>query len=245
MPHLVDVILELRKNELGERSMTNPKNRFGESDIVMVLDMTEHGLVEIGNITEEHLMRRLGSVGIVPFAAADRARPVLLAVKASAMLLDEDATSKFVTADGYDMKRLQNVMDRLYHDCGCFFRGYSIKVHVPRILGEEVKDKELDLAVAAALLSALHNRPVPKALIFGEVGIDGYVEGDKRAGMRVIAGRDHKELRFDAAFVPPWTTVPTDVKVTRVKHMNELMTAMWGVHLSMQRPAKADDVVAA
>ena len=63
--------------------------------------------------------------------------------------------------------------------------------------------------------------------------------------MRVIAGRDHKELRFDAAFVPPWTTVPTDVKVTRVKHMNELMTAMWGVHLSMQRPAKADDVVAA
>ena len=113
--------------------------------------------------------------------------------------------------DGYDAKRLRNVLDSLQADCGCFLQGRAIRVHVPQILGEDIKDKELDLAVAAALLSALHNRPVPKALYFGKVSIDGHVEGDKRAGMRLIAGRDHKVLKFTDATSMPRPAKPETV----------------------------------
>lgn len=242
LPHLVDVRLELDKNELGERSLTDPKNRFGIADEVLVLDMTEKGLVEIGNVTEEHLARRLGDVGIVPFAAADRARPVLVAVTASARVIEEDTTTKWSECEGYEPKRLRNVLDSLQADCGCVLQGRAIRVHVPQILGEDIKDKEIDLAVAAALLSALHNRPVPKALYFGKVGIDGYVEGDKRAGMRLNAGRDHKTLRFTDAIIPAWTNATDGVKVKRVKHMRELMPAMWGTALAMPRPTKPETV---
>ena len=242
MPHLVDVILELHKNKLGERYLTDPKNRFGIADEVLVLDMTERGLIEIGNVTEEHLARRMGDVGIVPFAAADRARPVLVAVTASARVVEDDATMKFQECDGYDPKRLRNVLDSLQADCGCYLPGRAIRVHVPQILGEDITDKELDLAVAAALLSALHKRPVPKALYFGKVGIDGHVEGDKRAAMRLSAGRDNKLLNLTDAFIPEWTNSVDGVTVKRIKHMRDLMPAMWGVATAMPRPEKPETV---
>lgn len=241
-PHLVDVILELHRNELGERYLTSPKNRFGIADEVIVLDMTGEGLVEIGNVTEEHLARRIGDVGIVPFAAADRARPVLVAVLASARVIEDDATMKFSECDGYDPKRLRNILDSLQADCGCYLPGRAIRVHVPQILGENITDLGLDLAVAAALLSALHKRPVPKALFFGKVGIDGHVEGDKRAAMRLAAGRDNKLLNLTDAFIPEWTNGVDGVKVKRIKHMRDLMPAMWGVAMAMPRPEKPETV---
>lgn len=241
LPHLVDVVLELHRNSLGERYLTDPKNRFGIADEVLVLDMGPKGLVEIGNATEETLERRLGDVGIVPFAAADRQRPVLLAVTASALEIEEDMVAKARVADGYDPDRLDNVLLHLQKHCGCFLRGRAIRVHVPPILGETVKDAEIDLAVAAALLSALHNRPVPKAIVTGRIGIDGHIDGDKRTEMRLLAARDHKRLKFAHAFVPPWVVTPTSgIATVRIRHMNELCAALFGTNLSMPRPVKDD-----
>ena len=245
LPHLVDVLLELRKDGRARRYLIDPKNRFGESDEVAVFDMTSTGLREIGNITEEHLEHRLGDVGIVPFAAAHHARPVLLAVEASALEIDEDGTFRAVEVDGYDAKRLRNVLDRLQADCGCYLKGRAIRVKVPRVLGQEIDDEEIDLAVAAALLSALHNRPIPKALVFGSIGIAGHVTSEFRAGTRLAAARDHRRLQFREAIVPFRANAPQGVAVRRVRHMTELCAALWGVNIAMPRPVREEKPPAA
>jgi predicted ATP-dependent serine protease len=164
----------------------------------------------------------------------------LLAVEASALKVDEDLQARGVESIGYPMGRLRNVLLRLQADCGAYTRDRAIRVHVPRILGEEIEDEEIDLAVAAALLSAMHGQPPPKALIFGSVGIAGHVSAEFRSEMRMIAGRDHKRFKFTDAIVPTRSTVPPGVKATRIRHMNELCGAL-GVPVGMPRPPKADD----
>ena len=240
MPHLVDVVLELRKDGRARRYLINTKNRFGQDYELAVFDMTPTGLREIGNVTEEHLEHRLGDVGIVAFAAAHNARPILLAVEASALRKEEDIAARGVDADGYNMKRLRNVLDRLQADCGCYILDRAIRVHVPKVLGEEIDDEEIDLAVAAALLSALHDRPPPKALVFGSVGIGGHVASEFRAETRLAAARDHKRLRFTDAVIPARAAVPDGMKVQKIGHLRDLEHALWGTRTGMARPPKAE-----
>lgn len=238
--HIVDVVLILGMDGRARRFLRGKKNRFGETNETVAYDMTATGLREIGNITEEHLEYRLGDVGVVPFAAAHLARPVLLAVEASAVQIDDALQARPIEVDGYDRKRVLNIIDRLQIDCGCYTKDRILRVKVPRILGEEIDDEEIDLAIAAALLSALHNRPPPKALIFGSVGIAGHVTSEFRAEMRLAAARDHKRLAFREAIVPFRANGVDRVKITRVRHMNELMPALWGVNIAMPRPPREE-----
>lgn len=236
--HIVDVVIILGMDGRARRFLRGKKNRFGEANETVAYDMTPFGLREIGNITEEHLEYRLGDVGVVPFAAAHLARPVLLAVEASAVQVDESLKARDLEVDGYDRKRVLNIIDRLQIDCGCYTKDRILRVKVPRILGEEIDDEEIDLAIAAALLSALHNRPIPKALVFGSVGIAGHVTSEFRAEMRLAAARDHKRLKFTEAIVPFRANGVDRVAIRRIRHMSELMPALWGVNIAMPRPVK-------
>jgi DNA repair protein RadA/Sms len=240
LPHLVDVELRFKKDGKARRFLTDTKNRFGEADEVVVFDMTSHGLREIGNITEEKLELRLGSVGVIPFAATHLARPVLLGVEASAILIQDGVKTRDLDVTGYEVQRVRRVLDHLQEHCGCYILDRAIRVNVPLVLGEAVDDDELELAVAAALLSALHNRPPPKALIFGTIALSGQVFSEFRSDARLEAARAHKRLAFREAIIPARANGVTGVACKRIGHIRELDAAMWGTHLAMQRPAKAD-----
>jgi DNA repair protein RadA/Sms len=66
--------------------------------------------------------------------------------------------------------------------------------------GLRIAEPAADLAVAAALLSSLLDRPVPaSAVIFGEVGLAGEVRAVSQAEARL---REAAKLGFDQAILP-------------------------------------------
>lgn len=241
LAHLVDVHLKLNFDGKARRFLIDPKNRFGEANEVAVFDMTAHGLREIGNITEENLEYMMGDVGVVAFAATHLARPVLLAVEASADEILDGMVTRAFDVTGYDDRRLRRVLDHLQRHCGCWIAGRAIRVRVPVILGKEVDDDELELAVAAALLSALHNRPPPKSLIFGTISLSGRLSSEYRAEARLDAARVHKRLAFTHAIIPTRANGVAGMTIARVPHIADLEHAMWGTRTVMARPADEKD----
>ena len=214
------------RDETDRRFLFGKKNRFGPAFETAIYDMTKRGLVEVGDVTSAVLEERLGAVGVVPFAAAHLARPVLLAVEASAIEIKEDMSTRPVETEGYPAVRLRRVLDRLQHDLDLITRGYALRVEVPRVLGDVVDDDELDLAVAAAVLSAIRNRPPPRAMVFGKVSFSGHVVSMVRSEQRLEAGLLHV-LAINEAIVPMRTVVPDGVNARRVRSISELEMAMW------------------
>lgn len=240
LAHLVDVHLKFNMDGKARRFLIDPKNRFGPTNEVAIYDMTGNGLREIGNITEEQLEQRIGSVGVVPFATTHLARPVLLAIEASAVEIKDGTLTRPFDVQGYDPQKVRRVLDHLQEHCSVYIVGRAIRVRVPKVLGKEVDDEEMELAVAAALLSALYNRPPPKALVFGIIALSGQVFADEDPAIRLAAARDHKRLAFRDAIISSRVSGVTGVATKRISHIQELDAAMWGTHLSMPRPVKDD-----
>jgi len=82
--------------------------------------------------------------------------------------------------------------------CGLNFSSAEVYLNVAG--GYRLADPGADLAVAAALISALADKPLPaEAVWFGEVSLAGEVRGVAHAALRL---RESAKLGFPAAFGP-------------------------------------------
>ena len=97
-------------------------------------------------------------------------------------------------ATGLDPKRLAVLLAVLERRAGTSFADLDVFVQVTA--GVRLTEPGADLAVAAALLSSLHNRPAPAdALFLGEIGLGGEI--------RPSGGLERRARRGGAARVPP------------------------------------------
>jgi DNA repair protein RadA/Sms len=82
--------------------------------------------------------------------------------------------------------------------CGLSFSTCEVYLNVAG--GYRLSDPAADLAVAAALMSALSERPVPSDLVlFGEIALSGEVRPVSHSPLRL---REAAKLGFARAFVP-------------------------------------------
>jgi DNA repair protein RadA/Sms len=82
--------------------------------------------------------------------------------------------------------------------CGLSFSTCEVYLNVSG--GYRVADPAADLAVAAALVSALAERPVASdAVAFGEIALSGEVRGVAHAGLRL---KEAAKLGFTRALMP-------------------------------------------
>jgi DNA repair protein RadA/Sms len=82
--------------------------------------------------------------------------------------------------------------------CGLSFSTAEVYLNIAG--GYRVSDPGADLAVAAALVSALAERPVPATTIaFGEVALSGELRPVAHGALRL---KEAGKLGFDRAFVP-------------------------------------------
>ena len=82
--------------------------------------------------------------------------------------------------------------------CGLNFSSAEVYLNVAG--GYRLSDPAADLAVAAALVSALADRPLPKQSVwFGEVSLSGEIRSVAHAPLRL---RESAKLGFDKAFGP-------------------------------------------
>jgi DNA repair protein RadA/Sms len=199
LEHMVDTVLSFE----GERShqyriLRAIKNRFGGTDEIGVFAMGEEGLGEVGNPSSLFLTARGEAVtGTVVFPALEGTRPVLVEVQALTVRLASGATPRRAVV-GWDSGRLAMILAVLEARCGLSLSSAEVYLNIAG--GYRLSDPAADLAVAAALVSAFSERPVPAEVVaFGEVALSGEVRPVSHAGLRL---KESAKLGFERAWVP-------------------------------------------
>ncbi|MCC2976361.1 DNA repair protein RadA [Sphingomonas sp. PL-96] len=199
LEHMVDTVLAFE----GERShqyriLRAVKNRFGGTDEIGVFSMATEGLAEVSNPSSLFLTSRDESVtGTVVFPALEGTRPVLVEVQALTVRLASGATPRRAVV-GWDSGRLAMILAVLEARCGLAFATSEVYLNIAG--GYRVQDPAADLAVAAALVSALSERPVATdAIAFGEVALSGEVRPVAHGALRL---KEAGKLGFGRAMVP-------------------------------------------
>ncbi|WP_454882836.1 DNA repair protein RadA [Sphingomonas oryzagri] len=199
LEHMVDTVLSFE----GERShqyriLRAIKNRFGGTDEIGVFAMAEAGLGEVPNPSALFLTQRdEGVAGAVVFPALEGTRPLLVEIQALTVRLASGATPRRAVV-GWDSGRLAMILAVLEARCGLSFSTAEVYLNVAG--GYRITDPAADLAVAAALVSALAERPVPAdAVTFGEVSLSGELRPVAHAAIRL---KESAKLGFERALVP-------------------------------------------
>jgi DNA repair protein RadA/Sms len=199
LEHMVDVVMSFE----GERShqyriLRNLKNRFGPVDEIGVFAMAGAGLEEVGNPSMLFLSGREDPVpGSAVFPAMEGTRPVLVEIQALIVRLASGATPRRAVV-GWDNGRMAMLLAVLEARCGLNFSSCEVYLNVAG--GYRLGDPAADLAVAAALISALADRPLPNyAIWYGEVSLAGEVRPVAYGGLRL---KEAAKLGFTKAFGP-------------------------------------------
>ncbi|MGZ8336907.1 MAG: magnesium chelatase domain-containing protein, partial [Allosphingosinicella sp.] len=167
-------------------------------DEIGVFAMAEEGLAEVANPSALFLTHRGEAVpGAVVFPALEGTRPVLVEIQALTVRLASGATPRRA-AVGWDSGRLAMILAVLEARCGLSFSTAEVYLNVAG--GYRVIDPAADLAVAAALVSALAEKPVPpETVAFGEVALSGELRPVAHAPLRL---KEAAKLGFTRALVP-------------------------------------------
>jgi DNA repair protein RadA/Sms len=199
LEHMVDTVLSFE----GERShqyriLRALKNRFGGTDEIGVFAMETEGLSEVPNPSALFLTRRGEPVsGTSVFPALEGSRPVLVEIQALTVRLASGATPRRA-AVGWDSGRLAMILAVLEARCGLSFGTTEVYLNVAG--GYRLSDPAADLAVAAALVSALSEKPIPsEAVVLGEIALSGEIRPVAHAPLRL---KESAKLGFEQAWTP-------------------------------------------
>jgi len=218
LEHMVDTVLYF-EGERGHRFriLRAVKNRFGATDEIGVFEMSDCGLVEVPNPSALFLGGRqtadsdpagaededrpdafgAGEVsGTAVFAGIEGTRPMLVEVQALVAPALLGTPRRAVV--GWDGTRLAMITAVLDARCGLSVGANDIYLNIAG--GLRIVEPAADLAVAAALLSALSETPIPaNTVVFGEIALSGEVRpvGHSEARLKEAA-----KLGFAEAWAP-------------------------------------------
>jgi len=226
LEHMVDTVLYF-EGERGHqfRILRAVKNRFGPTDEIGVFEMTDAGLAEVPNPSALFLAERRGDVsGAAVFPGMEGTRPVLVEIQALVAPSPPGSARRAVV--GWDGGRLAMILAVLEARCGIAFTQKDVYLNVAG--GLRIVEPAADLAVAAALISAMTGDPVPAdTVVFGEIGLSGEVRAVSQADARI---KEASKLGFSSALVPPLrgsgkTRAPREgnIAATEISHLRELV----------------------
>ncbi|HXP31778.1 MAG TPA: DNA repair protein RadA [Stellaceae bacterium] len=199
LEHMVDTVLYF-EGERGHqfRILRAVKNRFGPTDEIGVFEMTDAGLAEVPNPSALFLADHRGPIsGAAVFAGVEGTRPMLVEIQALVAPSTLGTPRRAVV--GWDGNRLAMVLAVLEARCGVAIGANDIYLSVAG--GLRIAEPAADLAVAAALISALTQEPVAAdTVVFGEIGLSGEIRPVGQADARL---KEAGKLGFAAALVPP------------------------------------------
>ena len=198
LEHMVDAVLYFEGERANQfRLLRAVKNRFGATDEIGVFEMTDTGLAEVANPSELFLAGHSDTIsGSAVFAGIEGTRPVLVEIQALVAPTDLGTARRAVV--GWDSGRLAMIIAVLQTRCGLNLGSHDVYLNVAG--GLRISEPGADMAVAAALVSAHLEQPLPaRTVVFGEVGLGGEVRGVGQPDARL---REAKNLGFERALIP-------------------------------------------
>jgi DNA repair protein RadA/Sms len=230
--HLVDAVLYF-EGERGHhfRVLRAVKNRFGATDEIGVFEMTGMGLMEVANPSALFLGdRNSNAPGAAVFAGLEGTRPLLVEVQALVAQTSYGTPRRAVV--GWDSGRLAMILAVLDARAGLGAGGHDVYLNVAG--GLEIGEPAADLAAAAALISSLSGRPLPKgSVFFGEISLSGEIRPAPQPELRL---KEAAKLGFTAALVPPgMKAANSGLALREVRNVGEL--AQWAGVRQAREPA--------
>jgi DNA repair protein RadA/Sms len=226
LEHMVDTVLYF-EGERGHqfRILRSVKNRFGGTDEIGVFDMQDSGLKEVTNPSALFLSNRDAAIsGACVFSGMEGSRPLLVEIQA--LVAPSYMSSPRRAVVGWDSNRLSMILAVLETRCGIRFSDKEVYLNVAG--GIRITEPAADLAVTAALLSALYDVPLPeRAVFFGEIGLSGEVRGVSRMDARL---KESEKLGFERAFVPPHSFKDLTLAVKSVETVQTLTRDIFGAN---------------
>lgn len=206
LEHMVDAVLYFEGDaQASFRVVRAVKNRFGTVNELGVFAMTDRGLKAVSNPSALFLSEAsLSGVtaggarvsGACVLATQEGSRPLLVEVQA---LVDQASGSQPRRLSvGLDPQRLAMLLAVLSRHAGISCADQDVFLNV--VGGVRVQETAADLALLAAVVSSIRDRPLPSGLVvFGELGLAGEVRPSPRGQERL---KEAARLGFSTALVP-------------------------------------------
>lgn len=197
LEHLVDVVLQLEGDRYGGfKILRGVKNRYGSTNEVAILEMTDRGLNPVKNPSAALLAERQISDGSVVLATMEGSRPVLVEVQALVNKTPYGYPKR--TASGIDLNRVNLLVAMLERRTKLKLADQDIFINI--VGGIRITEPAADLAICMAIGSAAKGLQLKQnAVVFGEVGLSGEVRHVPFIDKRVA---EAKKLGFDVAIGP-------------------------------------------
>jgi DNA repair protein RadA/Sms len=173
------------------------KNRYGAVNELGVFAMTDRGLRGVANPSALFLSQHDAQVpGSCVLVTQEGTRPLLVEIQA---LVDTaHVPNPRRLAIGLEPQRLALLLAVLHRHAG--IATFDQDVFVNAVGGVRIEEPAADLAVLAAIVSSIRNRPLPRGMVaFGEVGLAGEVRPAPRGQERL---REAAKLGFSLAIIP-------------------------------------------
>jgi DNA repair protein RadA/Sms len=172
--HMVDTVIYFEGENAGPFRMTRAvKNRFGATGELAFFEMTDSGLMEVENASSILLSGRpMHSPGSVVTTAMEGSRPVYIEIQA--LLAPSSFSIPQRMAQGLDRGRVSMLLAILEKKLSLGINNLDAYINV--IGGLKITERACDLAILAAVFSALKDMPIrPDTLVIGEVGLTGEI----------------------------------------------------------------------
>ncbi len=198
LEHIVDTVLYFEGDTHSSfRLIRAFKNRFGAVNELGVFAMTDRGLRGVANPSALFLSQHDSNVaGSCIMATQEGTRPLLVEIQA---LVDTaHAPNPRRLSVGLESTRLAMLLAVLHRHAGV--ATFDQDVFVNAVGGVKIAEPAADLAVLLAVMSSLHNKPLPRGLVvFGEVGLVGEIRPAPRGQERL---KEAAKLGFNIALIP-------------------------------------------
>jgi DNA repair protein RadA/Sms len=193
LEHMVDTVLYFESDSnYHYRILRSMKNRFGSVNEIGVFEMTSKGLNEIPNPSEFFISNRSVNVsGTSIFAGVEGMRPILGEIQV--LLAPSNMAIPRRSVIGWDQNRLSMILAVLAVRCKINLMNHEVYLTISG--GLKILEPAADLAVAAALFSAVMNKRISSdTIFFGEIGLSGEVRKSSYFEARV---KESKKLGFN------------------------------------------------
>ena len=184
LEHIVDVVLQFEGDpNFVYRLIRVHKNRFGPTHELGIYEMGSQGLKIVENPSQMLVHSQdAGLSGVAIASVMEGARPLKIEVQA---LVSSTQGIPQRAAQGFDQKRLQMLLAVL--EKRCQFKLYQKDVFLNIAGGISVQDPAIDLAVLAAIVSSVLDKPISRKICFAaEVALTGEVRSVSRVEQRIL-----------------------------------------------------------
>jgi DNA repair protein RadA/Sms len=209
---------------MSPRTVPSPdralKHRFGATDELGLMEMTESGLTSVVDPSALFLAdRRPDAPGSVVAAVMEGARP--LCVEAQALVTDRSAPIARRVAQAIDGSRLAMLVAVLQQRAHIELNERDVYASIAG--GVRVAEPGADLALALAIAGARADRVIePDIVVIGELGLGGEVRQVAHAPRRLS---EALRLGFRRAIVPTSTPDIRGMALVRVGDIGEGLAA--------------------